>query len=237
MGFDVSYHPISEQEMEAWYFEPVSWLRAGEADRVRRLAEDAGLEPFYRDKYLNTLEVGAATEDSEAFDKSHSYYLAVVQGFFRTFYYTRGSAFTFLVERKAAYRAYTKSWPEIWRRPWPNEAHSQLLENYCGGVYIPPEQVERLLGDYAQQEAVRQDLEGVFSFGRLAVFLKALEAAKALGVGLLEATEVVEPNPLELNKSNCYSNLLHCDIEGALLYRDAALEQLAEAMKAEGKKG
>ncbi len=231
MGFDVSYHPISEQEMEQWYFLPLEWVRAGEIEKVRQLAEARGIEPFYCNKYLDTLKVGAQTTAEELFDKSHSYYLAVVQGFFRDFYYIRGAAFSFLVEQKPIYRTYTKSWPEIWRKPWPNEARSQLLENYCGGVYLPPQQVVRLLADYDKNSHVREDLEQCYSHGRLAVFLKALQAAQEQGLGILEAAEVVEPDPFDPNKSSCYSNLYHCDVEGVLLYIETAQAQLAEVMQ------
>ena len=58
------------------------------------------MEDFYAEKYLDTLRVGAETAPDELFDKSHGFYIAVVQGFFRDYYYTRGSAFSFLVEQK-----------------------------------------------------------------------------------------------------------------------------------------
>ena len=56
-------------------------------------------------------------------------------------------------------------------------------------------------------------------------------AAAALGVGLLEATEVVEPNPIRPNESVCYSNLFHCDRDGVYLYMDRAMQQIAQAME------
>ena len=65
------------------------------------LAAQHGMEDFYAEKYLDTLRVGAETESDELFDKSHGFYIAVIQGFFRDYYYTRGSAFSFLVEQKA----------------------------------------------------------------------------------------------------------------------------------------
>lgn len=43
-----------------------------------------------------------------------------------------------------------------------------------------------------------EDLERIWSNGQLAVLKKALTAAAELSVGLLEATEVVEPNPIRL---------------------------------------
>ena len=41
--------------------------------------------------------------------KSHGFYIAVIQGFFRDYYYTRGSGFSFLVEEKPEYARYFTS--------------------------------------------------------------------------------------------------------------------------------
>ena len=99
MGFDVSFHPISPAEMDMWYFTPLEWVRQGQKDKVLDLAEQYGMEAFYAQKYLSVLQAGAAVEEQELFDKSHGFYLAVVQGFFLTYYYTRGSAFPFSLKK------------------------------------------------------------------------------------------------------------------------------------------
>lgn len=49
---------------------------------------------------------------------------------------------------------------------------------------------------------------------------------KNLGVGLLKATEVVEPNPIYPNNSESY----HCDRDGVYLYMDTAMKQIAQAI-------
>lgn len=171
------------------------------------------------------------TEDRELFDKSHGYYIAVVQGFFRDYYYTRGSALSFLAEEKAEYRRYTTAWETVTPHPFPNPAENRIVENYCSGVYLAPEQVVRLLRDLEHDPRVRTDLEGMWTDGQLDVLKKALGAAADLGCGLLEATEVVEPNPLAPNESVCYSNLFHCDKDGVYLYIDTAMKQIAQAME------
>ncbi len=96
--------------MDMWYFTPLEWVRQGQKDKVLDLAEQYGMEAFYAQKYLSVLQAGAAVEEQELFDKSHGFYLAVVQGFFLTYYYTRGSAFSFLIEEKPVYRRYTTPW-------------------------------------------------------------------------------------------------------------------------------
>ena len=88
MGYDVSFHPISPEEMREWYFTPLSWVQQGQEEKVLALAAQHGMEDFYAEKYLDTLRVGAGTEPDELFDKSHGFYIAVIQGFFRDYYYT-----------------------------------------------------------------------------------------------------------------------------------------------------
>ena len=71
----------------------------------------------------------------------------------------------------------------------------------------------------------------LWSDGQLAVLKKALVAAAELGVGLLEATEVVEPNPIHPNGSTSYSNLYHCDRDGVYLYMDTVSRQIEDAIR------
>ena len=72
MGYDVSFHPISPEEMREWYFTPLTWIQQGQEEKVLALAAQYGMEDFYAEKYLNTLRVGAETESNELFDKSQN---------------------------------------------------------------------------------------------------------------------------------------------------------------------
>ena len=74
-------------------------------------------------------------------------------------------------------------------------------------------------------------MEGLWCDGQLAVLKKALTSAVELGAGLLEATEVVEPDPISPNESTSYSNLYHCDRDGVYLYIDTVSGQLADAIR------
>jgi hypothetical protein len=231
MGFDVSYHPVSEAEMMEWYFGALE-----DDTRIDELAKKYGIDDFYREKYRDTINVGRQATAEEYFDKSHSYFAAIVQGFFRTYFYIRGGAFTFAVEADPSYGRYTKSWANILGREIEQPVANKIIENYCGGVYIPAGQVSRLLEDIETDSDIRAELEGeVFGEGTMTVFLKALRHAREHGLGLLEATEVVEPNPTDLNASTSYSNLFNCDRDGPLLYAETARKQIAQAIAASEK--
>ena len=230
MGYDVSFHPISPDEIQEWYFTPLTWIQQGQEEKVLALAAQYGIEDFYAEKYLDTLRVGAETESNELFDKSHGFYIAVIQGFFRDYYYTRGSAFSFLLEEKPDYARYFTPWAQVVPTAFPNPAENRIVENYCSGVYLSPDQVMQLLKDMEQNPKVCEDLERIWSNGQFAVLKKALTAAAELEVGLLEATEVVEPNPISPNESTSYSNLYHCDRDGVYLYIDTVSAQLADVI-------
>lgn len=226
MGFDVSYHPILESEIKEWYFDALE-----DDGVIDALAARHDIKDFYRDKYRSTIKAGRATKPDESFDTSHAFYAAVVQGFFRTYFYIRGGAYSFVIDENPDYARYTKPWPEILGREITQTVNNRITENYCGGVYIPVDQVAHLLADIESDARINACLKmGVFAGGTLEIFLKALRHAQSGGFGLLEATEVVEPNPLDLNSSKSYSNLFHCDREGPLLYAGIAARQIAEAM-------
>ena len=228
MGFDVSYHPISENEIDEWYFTVLADVKNGNTGTARALAQSRGMDEFYINKYVDTLNTGAQTTPQDLFEKTHGFYIAVIQGFFRTYFYTRGAAFTFLIEEDASFRQYTKPWEEILRVPVENPIKNQIVENYCSGVYLPFDKLSKFLDDYAGTRESKDKIDAVFSHKRIDVFLKAVRFAVENKLGILEATEVVEPHPFDLNKSGSYSNLFNCDKDGAFLYQEAALEQVSQ---------
>jgi hypothetical protein len=223
MGFDISYHPINEREIKEWYFDCLA-----DDAKIDVLADEYEIQDFYREKFKDVIRTARETSEDDVFDKTHGFYAAIVQGFLRKYYYTRGAAFSFLIEDSPDFAGYTKKWEDILEDKPQQAVYNKIIENYCSGVYIPFEQVVQLLDDYEKDEHVRQAIDSQYSHKRVNVFLKALQDAKENGLGLLEASEVVEPDPLNLNGSNSYSNLFNCDTEGALLYEEAAMEQIRQ---------
>ena len=228
MGFDVSYHPISETELKEWYF------GALEDDfKVDLLGAQHRIDPFYIEKYRGVIKAGREAAPDTSFDKTHAFFAAVVQGFFRNYFYTRGAAFSFLVDTDSSYQRFTKSWGDILGRELGQLAQNRIFENYCGGIYIPAEQVRLLIDEIDSNAELREQLLGIFADGNIDVFLKALDFAAKNDLGVLEATEVVSPDPLDLDKSQSYSNIYNCDKDGVLLYADITAKQIADAIAAE----
>ena len=242
MGFDVTWHPISQVEMHQWYFDRLEEARRGNYIAAMRLANQyrmgqaGGDQEQCRKAYRGMLEQGAQMKPDDPFDKTHSFLLAMVQGMFRTYYYTRGGIYSALAEMTPEMADYTLPFQEILgdklqARIGIGPIRNRIFENYCGGVYIPEDQVSRLLADYESGKA-EEPLKQCFG-PTLAVFLKALLHAKKEGVGLLEATDVVQPDPLDLHATTCRSYLTNCDLDGVKIYAETARHQLEQAIKAE----
>lgn len=237
MGFDVSWHPISQKEMLRWYFDRLEEVRSGDRSGLVALAEeyrigsDNSNEEFCAARYQEIMDTAAKVQPGESFDKTHSYILAAVQGLFRTYYYTRGGLYSNLMDQSAM-AAYTLPFQKILGDRLQHPVQNRILENYSGGVFIPEDQVPRLLAD-GRSGPVRAALESAFG-NTLPIFFKALEFAQGEGLGLLEATEVIEPNPLNLQETVCRSYLNNCNLDGVAVYVETCRRQLEEAVRSQG---
>ncbi len=232
MGYDVSYHPITEDQIHEFYFNVLEDISLADNLKVRvpndQLKDESqreDFEQFYLDKYKETIRTSQEM-DYDDFGTTHAFNIAVVQGFFEEFFYTRGSAISF-IESDDFFEKYTTSWKHFVVNKHLTSFHDDKLDtNHCGGVYISPLQVSLLLQDYKQDLKLKNILDELFSDKRIDVFLTALTFAKEKGLGLLEATDVVEPHPDYYGEHTCYCNLFNCDPRGITLYQMAVAKQI-----------
>lgn len=228
MGFDITYHPISIEEMNKWFFEPVDALKNGDDSVLKRVIESQP-DDFYAEKYEFILKDIASRYTEFPSEKGLLYAMANCIGLFHKYQYVRGSAFSFLIEREAVMDKYHTPWKDV-IPGWVPEPESDLIaENYSSGIFIGPDRVKELLADNQSDENVHRILLNFFGERNLEVFLKALNDAANMNSGLIEAAEVMEVNPFELNQSSCYSDIRNCDPEGAFIYQDVAMEQVKDA--------
>ncbi len=139
-----------------------------------------------------------------------------------------------MAEQNSKFKPYISDWREVlpaeFLAEFSGEIHNEIIENYCCGAYLGTDNVQKLLRDYEADGEIKEAIDGFYA-QNLPVFLKALNLARKLEVGLLEATEVVEPNPIDLNRSESFSNLFNCDTQGALIYAEIAAQQIGEAIE------
>ena len=234
MGYDISYHAIGKDEISQWYFKPLKLAQRGDFENIAQIAREAGMDEFYVEKYADGFRSALQYGTQGIFNKTHGFHIAVAQGYFREYFYTRGTAFSFLAEQSFKFKPYISDWREVlpaeFLAEFSGEIHNEIIENYCCGAYLGAASVQNLLRDYEADGEVKSTIDEFYA-QNLPVFLKALNLARELGVGLLEATEVVEPNPIDLNRSESFSNLFNCDTQGALIYAEIAAQQIGEAIE------
>lgn len=224
MGWDVSYHPIGRDDIKNIYFKTLA-----EPSHARQVATDFGLSDDDYDRMCHMLDVGRSFDKSEQFNKTHAFCIAIVAGFLRSYHYIRGGAFTFLASEDQAFERYITSWRELVPEDYKDCIFDDMLtENYCGGVYLRHESLVRLKQDFQTDPHIKQRLEQVFSHERLDVFWQAVDSAIEQGLDLIEATEVITPNPIQFEQTECYSKLTNCDRAGIVLYAMAVMQQITE---------
>lgn len=221
MGFDVSYHPISPAQIANWYIESLA-----SDEHAAAICDQAGMHELYKQKFMDYLPRFRETVGSgRSFDKTHGYYIAVTQGFFGRFHYVRGAMLSQLGD---VMLPYTSPWSEVLPELVQNmRCDSRIVENYSSGVYVPPAQVGRLLVDATSDSTVKAALAQEFPGEHFNILITALREAEQQSLGLLEATEVIEPNPTDLESTHCVANLFNCDTAGPLLYQKTVQEQFA----------
>ena len=234
MGYDISYHAIGKDEISQWYFEPLKLAQKGDFEAISKIAREVEMDEFYAEKYADGFRSALQYGMQGIFNKTHGFHLAVAQGYFREYFYTRGTAFSFLAEQSFKFKTYISDWREVlpaeFLAEFSGQIHNEIIENYCCGAYLSAASVQKLLRDYEADGEIKSAVDEFYA-QNLPVFLKALNLARELEVGLLEATEVVEPNPIDLNRSESFSNLFNCDPQGALIYAEIAAQQIGEAIE------
>lgn len=75
MGYDVSFHPISPDEIQEWYFTPLTWIQQGQEEKVLALAAQHGIEDFYAEKYLDTCGLGQRQNRTSCLIKAMAFIL------------------------------------------------------------------------------------------------------------------------------------------------------------------
>lgn len=222
MGHDLTYHLFARDEVRDVYF-------AGVADPdtcIDALAERFELDQVMRDELRTCFaEAGRFVPDSP-FHRTHGMMMAIVAGYLRPYWYVRGAGFSDLLVECPEFGTYVTDWRDVTPGWVQHHASATLADHYCCGVFIDHAGLQRLRQDYAQGGSIALRLDETFPDGRLEVFWQAVDAAIAHRTGLIEAVDVVIPDPLDPEQTRCASFAPNCQVDGIILYARAAMQQL-----------
>lgn len=241
MDLSISYHPISKEQMQEWYFDTFEDMGAAQTLKLRipqtQLKEHSleDLEAYYLEKYKSMIQRSRDLE-YDNFNKWHAYFIAIVQGFFEKFYFVHGSSVSGILD-KDFHATYVSDWNDIAPSDYIEDLESskKLVGNFSGGAYIAPEQVKKLLHDYENDESIKDLLDEQFFGKKIDVFLEALKYASQNNQGLLEATRVIDNSEELFEEPSCFSNVFNCDVISAAVYTSELAEHFDNIYKGDGK--
>ena len=134
MGYDISYHAIGKDEISQWYFKPLKLAQKGDFEAIAQIAREAGMDEFYVKKYADGFRSALQYGTQGIFNKTHGFHIAVAQGYFREYFYARGTAFSFLAEQSSKFKSYISDWREVlpaeFLAEFSGEIHNEIVENY-----------------------------------------------------------------------------------------------------------
>jgi hypothetical protein len=240
MDFSVSYHPISQAQMNEWYFDVFEDIGAANSLQVKipekqlKKHSQEELETYYKAKYLDMIK-RSRNLDYDNFNKWHAYFIAVVQGFFETFYFVHGSAISSIIDANF-HDTYVTAWEDVVPSDYIEGLHSskKLEGAFSAGAYISAEQVKKLLKDYENDSEIKEILDGQFAGRKIDVFLTALKYASKNDQGLVEAVKVIDQSSELFEEPSCFSNVFNCDVISAAVYTSDLAAHFDEIYKGTG---
>jgi len=240
MDFSISYHPISEAQMQEWYFDVFEDMGAANDLKVRIPQEQLKdhkleeLETYYQDKYKAMIKRSREL-DYDDFNKWHAYFIAIVQGFFEKFYFVHGSSISSIIDSDF-HKTYVTSWEEVVPEDYIEGlyASKKLQGAFSGGAYMSPTQVKQLLNDYENDISIKELLDEQFEGRKIEVLLAALKYANENNQGLLEAAKVINQSEELFEEPECFSNSFNCDVISAAVYTSDLAAHYDEIYKGTG---
>ncbi len=240
MDLSVSYHPITQEQMQTWYFDAFEDLGVCRQLKQRIPPEQLRkntleeLEPFYQKKY-ETIISRSRELDYDNFNKWHAYFIALSQGFFEKFYFVQGAAISGIIDPEF-HKTYVSDWAEVVPHEYIEDLYytNKLQGAFSGGVFLSPEQVKQLLHDYEHDPEIKDIMDEQFPKRKISVILDALKYASSNNQGLLEATKVIEQSDQVFEEPTCYANVFNCDIMSAAVYNSELAEHYTAIYKGTG---
>ncbi|PHS34513.1 MAG: hypothetical protein COA92_01060 [Sulfurovum sp.] len=240
MDVSVSYHPITKEQMQEWYFDIFEDMGAASELKLRIPKEQLKkhtleeLETYYKDKYI-TIMKRSRDLDYDNFNKWHAYFIAIAQGFFEKFYFVHGSAISSIIDPEF-HNTYVTAWEEVIPSDYiEGLSTSKKLDGaFSAGAYISPGQVKKLLKDYENDSEIKDLLNGQFVGSKIEVLLAALNYASKNNQGLLEATKVIDQSTELFEEPSCFSNVFNCDVLSAAVYTSDLAKKFDEIYKGTG---
>jgi hypothetical protein len=189
MGFDISFHPVHPSEVTVYLVEPLADPELLDERLLQLTRNSQHRESLRNNVFAKLPALTAVRQKRKAFNTTIGFAAAIVSGYLHPYWYSRGAALSFWVKQDPHVATLLSSLgAEV---PGLSGLHDlgRLTGNDCSGAFVAPGQVGALEA-HLKKAARDPALRG--RWGDPEPLAQALKYAKQHGLGVLEATEIVD---------------------------------------------
>ncbi|HEY3321969.1 MAG TPA: hypothetical protein VGP72_15995 [Planctomycetota bacterium] len=195
MGYDVTFHPVSVEDLQHFLFDVVDDPSLS-TPRSQEISEKDKARQLVKQLYEKVPEW--FSDKSVPFNASVSFLAAILAGFRRPFWYSRGASLSFAADAVPEMGELFTPLPgiakgSISKRADPSKG--RITENYTASGIILPEKIEALQKLFPRiAPSLDANAKGYhFYSDDFRSLLVATNFARSNGLGLIEASDVVVP--------------------------------------------
>ena len=197
MGFDVTFHPVSKEDLKRFLVDVIEDPKLIGA-RLNELSKDEAARRDIRtgiyDKFpdwLSEFEDGGDV----TFEGTFAFAAAALAGYRHPYWYARGSAVAFLLEVAPHLGGFFVPLGRQFKGPiakLPDYSGGLISQNYTASGFVEPQRLPDLKKALAEL-AANKKLFQVFDEAGFDAVSRAIDYALPKGLGLMEATDLVVP--------------------------------------------
>jgi hypothetical protein len=192
MGLNITFHSISRQELQEFFFEVVKNPKCVE-ERLGRISRDVQKRQNVRAIYNHLEKSKAEVMAGKAqFAGTFAFAAAAIAGYLHPYWYAGDSSISKLCKEEKEFCRFLESLYHLSPHSFPglqDQAVPLITQNYMGGGYVEHAKLEEL-----QDLLENQSLGGsAMSDYGLEGLLQAIEYAISVRTGILEASDIFVP--------------------------------------------
>lgn len=197
MGFDVTFHPVSKEDLKRFLVDVVEdpkliGARLNELSKDENARRDirAGIYDRFPD-WLSEFEEGGDL----TFEGTFAFAAAALAGYRHPYWYARGSAVAFLLETAPHLGGFFVPLGRQFKgaiAKLPDYSGGLISQNYTASGFVEPQRLPDLKKELVALAASKK-LYQVFDEQGYDAVSRAIDYALPKGLGLMEATDLVVP--------------------------------------------
>lgn len=228
MGFDITFHPVSKDEIDYYVFSVADNPELAEL-RVSELTDDPDEQDYIMDAYYSNFsmwidEIKELSKQDNAphFASRFGFATAGIIGYIRPFWYSRGQAISFLARKSENVKTLIIPLTQIARgsvKDLPDSSNGIISQNYMSSGFIDNiDKLEELLDSLSQPKGWKKIYQGNWRQGEslleelffedgVTALHNVIEYARINKLGLMEAADIYGPSGSGTKDENCQTPL------------------------------